>query len=108
MPSNLPVDAGRLWDDIVALAPKTDPEKPYTDWSFGALFKVAIVAGRAARSASASGCRADKPRTSAAVMCRAKSRNRGAPPDSLDVGLPSSESELMGLRETPPRPKNLA
>jgi beta-ureidopropionase / N-carbamoyl-L-amino-acid hydrolase len=30
MPSNLPVDAGRLWDDIVALAPKTDPEKPYT------------------------------------------------------------------------------
>jgi N-carbamoyl-L-amino-acid hydrolase len=38
MPSNLPVDAGRLWDDIIALAAITDPEKPYTRRSFGALF----------------------------------------------------------------------
>jgi beta-ureidopropionase / N-carbamoyl-L-amino-acid hydrolase len=38
MPSNLPVDAGRLWDDIMALAAITDPEKPYTRRSFGALF----------------------------------------------------------------------
>lgn len=34
----LPVDAGRLWADIMALAAITDPEKPYTRRSFGALF----------------------------------------------------------------------
>jgi len=38
MPSNLPVDADRLWDDIMALAAITDPEKPYTRRSFSALF----------------------------------------------------------------------
>src|SRR5579864_7186718 len=38
MPSNLPVDAGRLWGNIMALAAITDPEKPYTRWSLGAFF----------------------------------------------------------------------
>jgi len=38
MPSTLPVDADRLWDDIMALAAITDPEKPYTRRSFSALF----------------------------------------------------------------------
>ena len=38
MSSNLPVDADRLWDDIMALAAITDPERPYTRRSFSALF----------------------------------------------------------------------
>jgi beta-ureidopropionase / N-carbamoyl-L-amino-acid hydrolase len=38
MRSELPVDADRLWDDIMALAAITDPENPYTRRSFSALF----------------------------------------------------------------------
>jgi beta-ureidopropionase / N-carbamoyl-L-amino-acid hydrolase len=39
MPSSLPVDADRLWDDIMALAAITDPEKPHTRRSFTALYQ---------------------------------------------------------------------
>jgi N-carbamoyl-L-amino-acid hydrolase len=36
--SNLPLDADRLWSDIMALAEITDPARPYTRRSFTALF----------------------------------------------------------------------
>jgi len=36
--SNLPLDADRLWSDIMALAGITDPARPYTRRSFTALF----------------------------------------------------------------------
>jgi N-carbamoyl-L-amino-acid hydrolase len=36
--SNLPLDADRLWSDIMALADLTDPVRPYTRRSFTALF----------------------------------------------------------------------
>jgi N-carbamoyl-L-amino-acid hydrolase len=36
--SNLPLDADRLWADIMALAEITDPARPYTRRSFTALF----------------------------------------------------------------------
>jgi beta-ureidopropionase / N-carbamoyl-L-amino-acid hydrolase len=36
--SNLPLDADRLWSDIMALADITDPARPYTRRSFTALF----------------------------------------------------------------------
>jgi len=36
--SNLPLDADRLWDDVMALAEITDPTRPYTRRSFTALF----------------------------------------------------------------------
>ncbi|HTC98143.1 MAG TPA: Zn-dependent hydrolase [Bradyrhizobium sp.] len=36
--SNLPLDAARLWSDIMALADITDPARPYTRRSFTALF----------------------------------------------------------------------
>ncbi|MEI9923453.1 MAG: Zn-dependent hydrolase [Bradyrhizobium sp.] len=36
--SNLPLDADRLWDDVMALAEITDPARPYTRRSFTALF----------------------------------------------------------------------
>ncbi len=35
---NLPLDADRLWNDIMALAAITDPERPYTRRSFTPLF----------------------------------------------------------------------
>lgn len=35
---NLPVDAKRLWDDLMALAEITDPDRPYTRRSFSARF----------------------------------------------------------------------
>lgn len=38
METNLPINADRLWDDIMALAAITDSEKPYTRRSFSALF----------------------------------------------------------------------
>ncbi|HZZ62273.1 MAG TPA: Zn-dependent hydrolase [Roseiarcus sp.] len=38
MSSKLAVDPDRLWDDIMALAAITDPERPYTRRSFSALF----------------------------------------------------------------------
>jgi N-carbamoyl-L-amino-acid hydrolase len=36
--SNLPIDAARLWRDVMALAEVTDPARPYTRRSFTALF----------------------------------------------------------------------
>ena len=36
--TNLPLDADRLWADVMALAEITDPERPYTRRSFSALF----------------------------------------------------------------------
>ena len=36
--SNLPLDADRLWSDVMALAEITDPARPYTRRSFTALF----------------------------------------------------------------------
>lgn len=36
--TNLPLDADRLWSDVMALAEITDPAHPYTRRSFGALF----------------------------------------------------------------------
>jgi N-carbamoyl-L-amino-acid hydrolase len=36
--TNLPLDAGRLWNDVMALAEITDPERPYTRRSFSPLF----------------------------------------------------------------------
>jgi beta-ureidopropionase / N-carbamoyl-L-amino-acid hydrolase len=39
MSSRLPVDADRLWDDIMALAAISDPERPYTRRSFTALYQ---------------------------------------------------------------------
>ena len=36
--SNLPLNADRLWADVMALAEITDPERPYTRRSFTALF----------------------------------------------------------------------
>jgi beta-ureidopropionase / N-carbamoyl-L-amino-acid hydrolase len=36
--SNLPLDADRLWDDVMALAEITDQARPYTRRSFTALF----------------------------------------------------------------------
>jgi beta-ureidopropionase / N-carbamoyl-L-amino-acid hydrolase len=36
--TNLPLDADRLWADVMALAEITDPERPYTRRSFTALF----------------------------------------------------------------------
>jgi N-carbamoyl-L-amino-acid hydrolase len=36
--SNLPVDGARLWDDLMALAEITDPDRPYTRRSFSPLF----------------------------------------------------------------------
>jgi len=36
--TNLPVDADRLWADVMALAEITDPQRPYTRRSFTALF----------------------------------------------------------------------
>lgn len=36
--SNLPLDADRLWADVMALAEITDPQRPYTRRSFTALF----------------------------------------------------------------------
>jgi N-carbamoyl-L-amino-acid hydrolase len=36
--TNLPIDADRLWDDIMALAEITDPARPYTRRSFSPLF----------------------------------------------------------------------
>ncbi len=41
--TNLPLDADRLWDDVMALADITDPKRPYTRRSFSPLF----LAGRA-------------------------------------------------------------
>jgi beta-ureidopropionase / N-carbamoyl-L-amino-acid hydrolase len=38
MRANLPLDADRLWADVVALAEITDPARPYTRRSFTALF----------------------------------------------------------------------
>ena len=38
MKSNLPLDADRLWSDIMALAEITEPARPYTRRSFTALF----------------------------------------------------------------------
>ncbi len=38
MKTNLPLDADRLWTDVMALADITDPAKPYTRRSFTALF----------------------------------------------------------------------
>lgn len=35
---NLPVDAGRLWDDLMALAEITDPDRPFTRRSFSGRF----------------------------------------------------------------------
>jgi len=37
-PRNLPVDARRLWDDLMALAEITDPVRPYTRRSFSPRF----------------------------------------------------------------------
>jgi N-carbamoyl-L-amino-acid hydrolase len=37
-PANLPLDADRLWADVMALAEITDPARPYTRRSFTALF----------------------------------------------------------------------
>ena len=39
MSSRLPVDADRLWDDIMALAAISDPERPYTRRSFTSLYQ---------------------------------------------------------------------
>jgi N-carbamoyl-L-amino-acid hydrolase len=36
--SNLPVDAGRIWDDLMALAAITDPGRPWTRRAFSPLF----------------------------------------------------------------------
>jgi N-carbamoyl-L-amino-acid hydrolase len=36
--TNLPLDADRLWGDVMALAEITDPERPYTRRSFSPLF----------------------------------------------------------------------
>jgi beta-ureidopropionase / N-carbamoyl-L-amino-acid hydrolase len=36
--TNLPLDADRLWADVMALADMTDPERPYTRRSFSRLF----------------------------------------------------------------------
>jgi N-carbamoyl-L-amino-acid hydrolase len=36
--TNLPLDADRLWADVMALAEITDPDRPYTRRSFTALF----------------------------------------------------------------------
>src|SRR5580692_2582101 len=36
--TNLPLDADRLWSDVMALAEITDPARPYTRRSFTALF----------------------------------------------------------------------
>ena len=36
--TDLPLDADRLWADVMALAEITDPERPYTRRSFSALF----------------------------------------------------------------------
>ncbi len=36
--TNLPLDANRLWADIMALAEMTEPDRPYTRRSFGPLF----------------------------------------------------------------------
>src|SRR4051794_28102187 len=36
--TNLPLDADRLWADVMALADITDPARPYTRRSFTALF----------------------------------------------------------------------
>ena len=36
--TNLPLDADRLWTDVMALADITDPARPYTRRSFTALF----------------------------------------------------------------------
>ena len=38
MKTNLPLDADRLWADVMALAEITDPARPYTRRSFTALF----------------------------------------------------------------------
>jgi N-carbamoyl-L-amino-acid hydrolase len=38
MAGNLPIDGGRLWDDLMQLAEITDPGKPYTRRSFSPLF----------------------------------------------------------------------
>ncbi|WP_299808024.1 Zn-dependent hydrolase [Tardiphaga sp.] len=38
MKTNLPLDADRLWADVMALAEITDPQRPYTRRSFTALF----------------------------------------------------------------------
>lgn len=38
MKANLPLDADRLWADVMALAAMTDPERPYTRRSFSGLF----------------------------------------------------------------------
>jgi beta-ureidopropionase / N-carbamoyl-L-amino-acid hydrolase len=38
MRTNLPLDADRLWADVMALADITDPARPYTRRSFSALF----------------------------------------------------------------------
>src|ERR1700734_2549829 len=34
MAANLPIDAQRLWDDVMALADITDPDQPYTRRAF--------------------------------------------------------------------------
>ena len=39
MSSRLPVDADRLWEDIIALAAISDPERPYTRRSFTPLYQ---------------------------------------------------------------------
>ena len=39
MSLRLPVDADRLWDDIMALAAISDPERPYTRRSFTPLYQ---------------------------------------------------------------------
>ena len=38
MKTNLPLDADRLWADVMALADITDPARPYTRRSFTPLF----------------------------------------------------------------------
>jgi N-carbamoyl-L-amino-acid hydrolase len=47
---NLPLDADRLWADVMALAEITDPARPYTRRSFTALFLEGRVLAQHARS----------------------------------------------------------
>ena len=66
MKTNLPLDADRLWADVMALADITELERPYTRRSFTALFLegrawLARPCGRADRAPDAAMVSKDMP-----------------------------------------------
>ena len=74
MPAELPLDADRLWADVMALAEITDPERPYTRRSFSPLF----LKGRAWLARAVRGGRACGPHRCGRQSDRAARRQKAS------------------------------